>query len=1204
MRKQVKSFILAAFSMLLAVALFFSMQIIANADTSFFAEENWSNNGEGNVFTEDEAILINSAAYNIPVDTAANKVVKIQLNLKDLMPENEGGGKATLVLTPAPSASFPHWDWTTDAGIYIMMQTSTADGNNVKVSIGRHTGGGFNYHQGTNYVAAPGTAFVDLIPVDSFEYDVLVTLEDTSSGTQISVNDTYLATIDVGFAAIFTAGKMYYNFGSWGQVKVTHKGIYAFATADNAAIPQTSVDMSGVVFEDTHLTYNGTEQTLVATGTLPKYIKATYSGNKGTAAGTYGAKVAFESTDLRYTPSVAEKTADLIIDKAELTVTAEDKLINQGSAMPELTCLITGFVNGETESALTQSPVLSCPDFDADVIGEYDITVSGGAADNYSFRYVNGTLSVIAAPTYTLSYNANGATGGSMAEQVVLQGAVVEIKENQFTRDGYFFLGWATDGQATEPEYTDGQEIKVDSDMELFAVWLKDTRSDYIKPDDWTLGGVRNSDNSGITISGEAMYSAGIDTVENNAINFEFVLSGLEVNEYISFVLEGSQITANIDYAAADGLYVKIGRAQADSEEKLDLLVAYKTVAAWTVYVGEGNSPETLKGSLFDYDLTAENLNVLFRSFSEKTELYINDTLIAQMSGINFSTVSEDGKTYYCSKGNYKLVDITHPNQVRYTVTFDAQGGSAVEPIRNLESGAHIGKPVNPTKEDQMFLGWALEPNASEYIDFEKFTVTEDITLYAIWADDTRPEYLKGKNWEVQSGAEPVDDTNGIKIVGEAWYGNAISVYDNNAIQIVLDLSDMKAGESASIAFTNSLGNCHMGFTLYDGIYLQLTPFEESGVNKVAIALSVKIGAGWEVVMGNGGTPGGTTGRTFDIDYTTQNITILLRNNEASTNLEMQVNGESVATRNGYVLASASTKGSVYLATNILNANGGSFTIKSIEHPNILKYRVEFDSLGGDPVDGYFNLEPGTKVEAPVSPEKPGYAFVGWALDAEGNEMFDFDTPIEKNYILYAVWEKTEDVYYTVTFDSLGGESVASIENVLHGSKISDPNVTLTKTGYIFKGWSATNGGTTPFDFANTKIKSDLTLYAIWQPNLYTVRFYDGETEYIMLFQQVSHGNLLSKPDYLMVKDGYTFAGWALDPQGEEKYDFDSFVEGNLVLYATWTEGDPVVAPSETTGDQGCGSALVGSASLLFAAAALTICSVLVLKKNNKGAKV
>ena len=69
---------------------------------------------------------------------------------------------------------------------------------------------------------------------------------------------------------------------------------------------------------------------------------------------------------------------------------------------------------------------------------------------------------------------------------------------------------------------------------------------------------------------------------------------------------------------------------------------------------------------------------------------------------------------------------------------------------------------------------------------------------------------------------------------------------------------------------------------------------------------------------------------------------------------------------------------------------------------------------------------------------------------------------------------------HTVTFNSNGGTEIAPKE-VVSGLKIKAPS-TPTKDKYIFRGWYKDDTFSIEFDFNNTPITSDMTLYAKWEP--------------------------------------------------------------------------------------------------------------------------
>ena len=104
-------------------------------------------------------------------------------------------------------------------------------------------------------------------------------------------------------------------------------------------------------------------------------------------------------------------SGELTVNKAALTVTADNQSKVYGTANPNLTATISGFVNNEVlgTSGVTGSPSLNTTATDSSGVNTYQITPSLGtlASSNYSFTFVNGTLSVTPA---TLTVTANNAS--------------------------------------------------------------------------------------------------------------------------------------------------------------------------------------------------------------------------------------------------------------------------------------------------------------------------------------------------------------------------------------------------------------------------------------------------------------------------------------------------------------------------------------------------------------------------------------------------------------------------------------------------------------------------------------------------------------------------------------------------------------------------------------------------------------------------
>ena len=116
------------------------------------------------------------------------------------------------------------------------------------------------------------------------------------------------------------------------------------------------------------------------------------------------------------------------------------------------------------------------------------------------------------------------------------------------------------------------------------------------------------------------------------------------------------------------------------------------------------------------------------------------------------------------------------------------------------------------------------------------------------------------------------------------------------------------------------------------------------------------------------------------------------------------------------------------------------------------------------------SVAPNTCVQKPDDPSKDGFKFMWWSQN-EAGEAFDFNTPIAENTNLYAVFKQL----FTVTFVNEGLTSTVQVAYGEYAGKLNP-----TRTGYVLKGWSLTNGGAL-FNFETTPITDNTTLYAVWE---------------------------------------------------------------------------------------------------------------------------
>ena len=86
--------------------------------------------------------------------------------------------------------------------------------------------------------------------------------------------------------------------------------------------------------------------------------------------------------------------SSLVIEKAVLTVTADNATRRYGEGNPVFSFSYKGFVNGETEAVLAVKPTATCEATPISQAGKYDISISGGNDENYDFIYIKGILTV------------------------------------------------------------------------------------------------------------------------------------------------------------------------------------------------------------------------------------------------------------------------------------------------------------------------------------------------------------------------------------------------------------------------------------------------------------------------------------------------------------------------------------------------------------------------------------------------------------------------------------------------------------------------------------------------------------------------------------------------------------------------------------------------------------------------------------------
>ncbi len=493
-----------------------------------------------------------------------------------------------------------------------------------------------------------------------------------------------------------------------------------------------------------------------------------------------------------------------------------------------------------------------------------------------------------------------------------------------------------------------------------------------------------------------------------------------------------------------------------------------------------------------------------------------------------------------------------------YTVTFDSDGGSAVEAV-TVEEGKTVAEPTAPTKAGYDFKGWY---NGDAAWDFAT-KITADITLKAKWEEKAPTEYTVTFDSDggsdvaaqtVESGAKataPEAPTKeGYTFAGwfngeEAWdFDTAVTAnvtlkaaWTLNTYTVTFDAdggSDVDAatvnhGEKA----TAPTAPTKTGYTFagwFNG--------EAAWDFETAVTADVTLKAAWTI-------------NTYTVTYDANGGSAV---EAATADYNTTIAAPTAPTKTGYTFAGWYNGEAAWDFANDKVTANITLTAKWEEIiPD--KYTVSFNTAGGAPAIDSQTVISGEKATAPAAITKAGHTFAGWF---NGEVAWDFaNDKVTSNVTLTAKW--TINSYNVVFNPDNGGNTVQ--ETVVYGQTVAAPETNPEKTGYTFAGWF---NGEAAWNFEDA-VTENLELIAKWTPINYTVAFNtNGATSEPIADATVAYGDKATAPT-APVRTNYEFLGWFLEGS-DTAWDFENnVIEGNMTLIARWkmnTEGGVILPPA------------------------------------------
>ena len=181
-----------------------------------------------------------------------------------------------------------------------------------------------------------------------------------------------------------------------------------------------------------------------------------------------------------------------------------------------------------------------------------------------------------------------------------------------------------------------------------------------------------------------------------------------------------------------------------------------------------------------------------------------------------------------------------------------------------------------------------------------------------------------------------------------------------------------------------------------------------------------------------------------------------------------------------------------------------------------------------------------------AAPERDGYEFIGWYVDADCTEPFVYDDAFDGYFgagaadvTVYAGFARKATITY------LADEALPATQTQIVTSATDAPTAkTPSKQGYDFVGWYL-EGEEEKFDFGAyfefSTERQDVTLHARFKVRTVYIWYYaDPSSDERFHTQPVT---IDTKEEYGAVptKQGYVFKAWYTTPECVEEFDFDDY---------------------------------------------------------------
>ena len=817
-------------------------------------------------------------------------------------------------------------------------------------------------------------------------------------------------------------------------------------------------------------------------------------------------------------------------------------------------------------------------------------------------------------PSYTVKFNGNGATSGSMANKVYNVGESKNLPANSFTRTGYSFSLWST---ICFSSYQEADEYLLDNGLSSVDILFDEEL-------------IRNLALAGETITLYAIWQANTYAVKYNANGGIGSMSNSSHTYDTSKALSANAFTRtgytflgwSKDKNATSATYTNSQSVENLTSVNGDTVTLY---AVWkpntyTIKYNANGGSGTMANSSHTYNtakaLTANTFTRTGYTFlgwskdkNATSATYTNSQSVKNLTSVNGDTVTL-----------YAVWQVS-----TYTVKYNANGGSGSMPDTIVQSNTETYLSANGfTKTGYRFSLWSTVKfdtyeEADEYgkkHGLDVFHVDdapifghladpgEIITLYAVWKpiSYTIKYNANGGSGSMSSSTHTYDTAKALSantftrseytFLGWSKDASATSVTYTDG-QSVKNLTSVNGDTVTLYAVWSEIPKYTVSYNANGGTD---APDNQIKTHDIALTLTslqpTRTGyafKGWttsssgSVVYAAGATYADNSNvtlyavwqaNTYTVKYNSNGGSGTMSNSSHTYDSSKALNANAFA-RTGYTFLGWSNDKNAISATytnsqsvkNLTAVNGDTVTLYAVWHA--ISYQIVYDGNGatsGTPTstnhmyDVEKNLQKNTF-------RKVGYCFLGWSKDRESQSAEYIDEQVVKNLssklgdviYLYAIW--SEAPKYIISYDANGGIGKPASQSKIYDEKLLLSDIVPMKQGYLFLYWSGSDGWL--YNPASEyRTNSSVTMTAVWKPITYTIKYNANGGSGSVLSSTHTYDNAKELSSNTFARSGYTFLGWSTDPSATSAVYTDkqsvknltSTNNGSVTLYAVWKE--------------------------------------------------